>query len=192
MVKISAFLLTLLFTISCWAVKRTPSKAQFQYTPEIKKMMEWQKAGPNLEKILIRNGWWRKETFTHMPGMPVLENKKHTQPFTFVVKMNGSVGGSYAKSIHEAGMQECEKAKGLVPGSVAINNFDKKTETFACWVYRPATKENQIEHHLFLTMRSHQRGSSHFSAEAAEVPMDKTDKVPNPLARSIASALGAK
>lgn len=158
--------------------------------PTIKEVQEWSKKVPSLSTVLVKNGWLKKQSYHHLTGSSVLQNRNQSSPLVFVMKKSAML--SKKENIEAYGKRECSAALAQRPTAESKISFDAATETFTCWVRVPGKMTKQKEHNFFLRVRTLAKGSRHFNLEAAEIPVDEKSPKPSQVGRSIASELAVK
>lgn len=155
--------------------------------PSVKEIQAWNKVVPPLTHTLLKNGWIKKQSFTHLNGSAIYENKKQSVPHVFVLKKVGML--TQKESLETIGKRECGVAQSQTSGAHLTVSFDPKTETYSCWVRRPASLTAQKENNFFFQVRSIAKGSRHYNLFATEVSIDEKSPKPSKIGRKIASEL---
>lgn len=158
--------------------------------PTIKEVQEWSKKVPSLSTVLVKNGWLKKQSYHHLAGSSVYQNRNQSSPLVFVMKKSAML--SEKESIEAFGKKECASALAQRSSAEMKSSFDKETETFTCWVRDPGKMTKQKEQNFFLRVRTLAKGSRHINLEAAEIPVDEKSSKPSPVGRKIASEMAVK
>lgn len=155
--------------------------------PSVKEVQLWGKKAPALTSVLIKNGWLKKQSYHHLVGSSVFQNRDQSTPLVFVMKKSAMLPAK--ESLEAFGKRECAAALSQRPSAESKIAFDAATETFTCWIREPGRMTKQKEQNFFFRARTLAQGSRHINIEAAEVPVDEKSPKPSPVGRKIASEL---
>jgi hypothetical protein len=156
---------------------------------------KWKARSTSLEKILIRNGWWRTNNdLRPSPESRILVNKKFTKSYALYASMMGSATEPRIDTIEKAGRASCYTLRKSRPGSKYVFSYNAALEISSCWVYSPAVTPEKTEQHTFIILKSAAKGSRSYIAETGTISVDPelNSKGPHQIARKIASAAGVK